>query len=73
MSRVRRKPDRQDHFEVVVPLLPADEADEAFSTWLAAQDLRRDDLSPRDVIVDTSRSRDGQVRKTYRVYRYAFR
>lgn len=72
MSRVRHVPDRHDYFTAVVPFMPADEADDAFAAWLAARQLRPGDLARRDVIVDTSRSKDGQVRRRYLVYLYAY-
>jgi len=72
MSKVRRSPDRQDYFMVVVPFMPEEEADKAFAAWLAEQDLRPGDLASRDLIVDTARSRDGRVRRRYRVYLYAY-
>jgi len=54
--------DRSD-FEVVVDFTKVETAERAFDQWLAARGRARDEFAPDDVLVDTGRGSDGDIRR----------
>lgn len=57
----------EDYLETVVDWLPLHDADRAFQRWLDESGLRRRDIAPRDLRIDTGRGETGSVRR-YRVH-----